>query len=49
MTEQNALAEPMPDFARIGLRHVYPDGGTEDEFLGRDLESMLDSLEDIQR
>ncbi|MFL4471136.1 cytochrome c [Tateyamaria armeniaca] len=39
----------MPDFARVGLRHVYPEGGADGEVLETDFEALLDYLEAIQR
>lgn len=39
---------PMPEFARTGLRHVYPDGGADGEVLEADFEDLLDYLEAIQ-
>ncbi|WP_299692182.1 c-type cytochrome [uncultured Tateyamaria sp.] len=47
-TEENDLAGPMPDFARVGLRHVYPDGGADGEVLEADFEGLLDYLAAIQ-
>ena len=38
----------MPEFARTGLRHVYPDGGADGEVLEADFEDLLDYLEAIQ-
>lgn len=49
LTEENDLAGPMPDFARVGLRHVYPKGGADGEVLETDFEGMLDYLETIQK
>lgn len=40
---------PMPDFASVGLSHVYPDGGADGEVLEADFEDMLDYLESIQQ
>lgn len=48
LTEDNDLAGPMPDFARVGLSHVYPNGGADGEVLETDFESLLDYLEAIQ-
>jgi len=48
LTEENDLAGPMPDFARVGLRHVYPEGGADGEVLETDFEGLLDYLEAIQ-
>ena len=48
LTEDNDSAGPMPDFARVGLRHVYPNGGADGELLEADFEGMLDDLEAIQ-
>jgi mono/diheme cytochrome c family protein len=48
LTEDNDLAGPMPDFARVGLRHVYPKGGADGEVLETDFEGLLDYLEAIQ-
>jgi mono/diheme cytochrome c family protein len=48
LTEENDLAGPMPDFARVGLRHVYPKGGADGEVLETDFEGLLDYLEAIQ-
>jgi len=49
LTEENDSAGPMPDFARVGLRHVYPKGGADGEVLETDFESLLDYLEAIQK
>lgn len=38
----------MPEFANVGLRHVYPNGGADGEVLEADFESLLDYLEAIQ-
>lgn len=48
LTEENDLAGPMPDFARVCLRHVYPEGGADGEVLETDFEGLLDYLEAIQ-
>ncbi|MBD3665427.1 c-type cytochrome [Sulfitobacter aestuariivivens] len=48
LTEENDLAGPMPDFARVGLHHVHPKGGADGEVLETDFESLLDYLEAIQ-
>lgn len=48
LTEENDSAGPMPDFARVGLRHVYPKGGADGEVLETDFENLLDYLEAIQ-
>ena len=48
LTEDNDSAGPMPDFARVGLRHVYPKGGADGEVLETDFEGLLDYLEAIQ-
>jgi len=39
----------MPQFARVGLRHVYPDGGADGEVLEADFENLIAYLEAIQR
>lgn len=38
----------MPDFAEVGLAHVYPDGGADGEVLEADFEGLLNYLETIQ-
>ena len=38
----------MPEFATVGLRHVYPDGGADGEVLEADFEDLLTYLETIQ-
>lgn len=48
LTKDNDSAGPMPDFARVGLRHVYPKGGADGEVLETDFEGLLDYLESIQ-
>lgn len=40
---------PMPEFRRVGLRHVYPNGGTEAEVSKADITALLDYLETIQK
>ncbi len=44
----NDRVAPMPKFASVGLRHVYPDGGADGEVLEADFENLLDYLESIQ-
>ena len=39
----------MPEFAKVGLRHVYPEGGADGEVLEADFEDLLDYLESIQQ
>ncbi|UWR26001.1 cytochrome c [Sulfitobacter sp. S223] len=39
----------MPEFAQVGLRHVYPDGGADGEVLEADFTDLLDYLEAIQK
>ncbi len=46
--EQNDPYSPMPDFATVGLRHVYPKGGADGEVLEADFEGLLDYLDAIQ-
>jgi mono/diheme cytochrome c family protein len=41
--------EVMPEFATVGLQHVYPDGGADGEVLEGDFEDLLTYLETIQR
>lgn len=38
----------MPEFASVGLRHVYPNGGADGEVLEADFDDLLDYLEAIQ-
>lgn len=38
----------MPEFASVGLRHVYPKGGADGEVLEGDFEDLLSYLEAIQ-
>ncbi|MFK7837421.1 MAG: cytochrome c [Sulfitobacter sp.] len=38
----------MPEFAKQGLRHVYPDGGADGEVLEAEFEALLDYLASIQ-
>ena len=38
----------MPDFATVGLAHVYPNGGADGELLAADVEALLDYLESLQ-
>lgn len=49
VVDKDDIDTPMPDFAVIGLRHVYPDGGADGEVLGADFEDLLDYLEAIQK
>jgi mono/diheme cytochrome c family protein len=44
----NDRLAPMPKFAAVGLRHVYPDGGADGEVLEADFDDLLDYLESIQ-
>lgn len=39
----------MPEFSKVGLRHVYPDGGADGEVLEADFADLLDYLEAIQK
>ena len=39
----------MPKFAKVGLRHVYPDGGADGEVLGGNFADLIDYLEAIQQ
>lgn len=39
----------MPEFAKVGLRHVYPNGGADGEVLEADFEDLLDYLASIQQ
>jgi hypothetical protein len=38
----------MPDFASVGLQHVYPRGGASNAVLQADFEALLDYLEAIE-
>ena len=38
----------MPEFAKVGLRHVYPEGGADGEVLEAAFEDLLDYLQSIQ-
>ncbi|KIN62692.1 Cytochrome c family protein [Sulfitobacter noctilucicola] len=38
----------MPQFAKVGLPHVYPQGGADGEVLEADFEDLLDYLASIQ-
>lgn len=38
----------MPEFASVGLQHVYPRGGASNAVLQADFEALLDYLEAIQ-
>jgi mono/diheme cytochrome c family protein len=48
LLEKDDPNSPMPDFASVGLRHVYPKGGADGEVLEADFEDLLDYLESIQ-
>ena len=48
LLEKEDPSSPMPDFASVGLRHVYPNGGADGEVLEADFEDLLDYLETIQ-
>ncbi len=39
----------MPEFAKVGLGHVYPDGGADGEVLEADFADLIDYLETIQK
>jgi hypothetical protein len=47
--EKDDPNSPMPEFAREGLKHVYPKGGADGEVLEADFEDLLDYLESIQQ
>lgn len=46
--EKDDPSAAMPEFASVGLQHVYPDGGADGEVLEADFEDLLDYLEAIQ-
>ena len=48
LLEKDDPDSPMPEFASVGLQHVYPKGGADGEVLETDFEAMLDYLEAIQ-
>ncbi|WP_299030897.1 cytochrome c [uncultured Sulfitobacter sp.] len=39
----------MPEFAKVGLAHVYPKGGADGEVLEADFADLLEYLESIQK
>lgn len=39
----------MPEFAKVGLAHVYPDGGADGEVLETDFADLIDYIESIQK
>lgn len=47
--ENDSRTSVMPEFASIGLRHVYPNGGADGEVIETDFEDLLDYLESIQK
>lgn len=49
LLETDDPAAAMPDFATVGLQHVYPNGGADGEVLEADIENLLDYLETIQQ
>ena len=49
LSEKDDTSGAMPEFAKVGLRHVYPNGGADGEVLEADFEDMLDYLESIQQ
>ena len=48
MLEKDDPNSAMPDFATVGLQHVYPRGGASNAMLQADFEDLLDYLETIQ-
>ena len=48
LLENDARDPTMPEFATVGLAHVYPDGGADGEILEADFADLLDYLESIQ-
>lgn len=48
LLEKDDPNSAMPEFASVGLRHVYPNGGADGEVLETDFEALLDYLESIQ-
>jgi mono/diheme cytochrome c family protein len=48
LLENDALDPTMPEFATVGLAHVYPDGGAYGEILAGDFGDLLAYLESIQ-
>ena len=49
LLEKDDPDSAMPEFASVGLQHVYPNGGADGEVLEADFEDMLDYLESIQK
>ena len=49
LLEKDDPDAPMPEFSKVGLRHVYPNGGADGEVLEADFSDMLDYLESIQK
>jgi mono/diheme cytochrome c family protein len=48
LLEKDDPSGAMPEFAKVGLRHVYPNGGADGEVLEADFEDLMDYLESIQ-
>lgn len=48
LLKNDAIDPTMPEFATVGLAHVYPDGGADGEILEADFADLLDYLESIQ-
>jgi mono/diheme cytochrome c family protein len=49
LTDANTTGAMMPAFAKVGLRHVYPEGGADGEVLEADFADLLDYLEAFQK
>ncbi|KIN74560.1 putative cytochrome c family protein [Sulfitobacter guttiformis KCTC 32187] len=48
LLEKDDPNSAMPEFAKTGLRHVYPNGGADGEVLEADFEDLLLYLESVQ-
>lgn len=49
LIEKNDPDAAMPEFAKVGLPHVYPDGGADGEVLEAEFADLLVYLEAIQK
>lgn len=49
LIEKENSDSAMPDFASVGLAHVYPEGGADGEVLEADFADLLAYLESIQQ
>lgn len=48
LLENDSAEQTMPQFSKVGLRHVYPNGGADGEVLEADFADLMDYLSSVQ-